>query len=67
MDAYKTVTVKVKVGLFSVRLQEDKADAVLNQMARDGWTLVAAYPIQDHFGFTRQVAYTFRRSMDQSS
>ena len=59
---YKTVKLAT-TGLMGGKLDEASLDAMMNDLGREEWELVAAFDTNQAYGSTRDVVVIFKRSM----
>ncbi len=57
---YKQLTVKTKDNIFSVTI-DDTFIAQLNDLGKDGWSLVQAIPLAIGYGRTTRVTFVMSR------
>jgi len=60
MWEYKTIKLGTQ-GMLGGKLDEEKLDALMNKLGREGWELAAAFDTNQAYGASRDVVAIFKR------
>lgn len=63
---WEYLTAKVSVaGTWGISFDVDKTDEFINEFGQEGWELVSAVGVNDGSGFTKEIAFIFKRPAAQ--